>query len=115
MTALPIASNLPSVMYAPLVILLAAYAIVAILTARARGHDDRPKTERFGAIGFALVLAAAVWALVLLLSALVSYPNRIYDMLVIVVVIVVFFALLLLVFFALTELLPRALRRRGDR
>jgi hypothetical protein len=114
-SVLPIAANLPSVMYAPLVILLAAYAIAAILTGRARGHDDRKNTERFGAIGFALVLAAAVWSVVLLLSAVVSYPNRIYDMLVIVVVIVVFFALLLLAFFALTELIPRALRRRGDR
>ncbi|MEA2408221.1 MAG: hypothetical protein QOE69_2340 [Thermoleophilaceae bacterium] len=115
MSALPIAANLPSVMYAPLVILLAGYAILGILAARARGHDDRASAERFGAIGFALVLAGAVWSVVLLLSAVVSYPNRIYDMIIIVVMIVVFFAVLLLVFFALAELLPRVLKRGDDR
>ncbi|MEA2366952.1 MAG: hypothetical protein QOI32_2464, partial [Thermoleophilaceae bacterium] len=70
---------------------------------------------RFGAIGFALVLAAAAWSVVLLLSAVVSYPNRVYDMIIIVLVIVVFFAVLLLVFFALAELLPRVLKRGDDR
>lgn len=115
MSALPIAANLDSIMYAPLVILLVAYALLGILANRARGHEDRAGAERFAGYGFGLVLLAAVWTVVLLLSAVVSYPSRFYDMVIIVFVILVFFALLVAAFFAITELIPRALRRGDNR
>ena len=115
MSALPIAANLNSAMYAPLVILLVGYAVLGILAARARGHEDRASADRFAGYGFGLVLLSAVWTVILLLSAVVSYPSRFYDMVIIVVVMLVFFALLVVVFFLLTELLPRALRRGDNR
>jgi len=114
-TVLPIASNLPSAMYTPLVLVLVGYAGLSILASRARANDDRAKADRFGGIAFALVLAAAVYAAVLLVSAAVSYPSRMYDMLIIIVMIGVFFAILLFLFFLLAEVIPHALRRgRND-
>jgi len=114
-SALPIAANLNSAMYAPLVILLVGYAVLAILANRARGHEDRATADRFAGYGFGLVLLATVWTVVLLLSAVVSYPERFQDMVIILVVILVFFALLVAAFFVITELIPRALRRGGSR
>lgn len=115
MSALPIAANLNSAMYAPLVILLVGYAVLAILANRARGHEDRAAADRFAGYGFGLVLLSAVWTVILLLSAVVSYPSRFQDMVIIVIVILVFFALLVVVFFALTEWIPRKLRRGDSR
>ena len=112
---LPIAANLPSSMYIPLGILLVAYAVLSILGNRARGREDRDTAERYATIAFALVLASAVWAVVLLLSSVVGYPQRFYDMIIIIVVILVFFALLVVAFFAIVELIPRAFRRGDDR
>jgi hypothetical protein len=112
---LPIAANLPSSMYIPLGILLVAYAVLAILGNRARARDDRASAERYAGIAFALVLAAAVWSVVLLLSSIVSYPSRFYDMVIIIAVILAFFALLVVAFFGIVELIPRAFRRGGDR
>ena len=115
MSVLPIAANLPSSMYAPLVLLLVGYVVTGFMATRARARDDRAGAERLGGIGFALVLASAVYAVVLLLSAVISYPTRVYDMVIILFVILVFFALLLFLFFLLAELVPRVLRRGGDR
>lgn len=115
MSVLPIAANLPSAMYAPIVILLVAYAVLAILAARARTHEDRARAERFSGIGFALVLASAAYAVVLLIASVFSYPTRVYDMLIILVVVAVFFALLIAAFFVIAEVIPRALGRGGDR
>jgi hypothetical protein len=111
----PIAAQLPSAMYAPLVILLVAYAVLGILANRARGREDRAGADRYSGIAFALVLVAAVWTVVILLSAVVSYPTRVYDMILIILVILAFFALLVLAFFAIVEWIPRTLRRGGDR
>jgi hypothetical protein len=61
------------------------------------------------------VLVSAAYVLVLLISAVVSYPDRVYDMLIILVVVGMFFALLLFLFFAIAEILPRALRRGRGR
>ena len=114
MSGLPIA-QLPSAMYAPLVLLLVAYAGLGVMATRARAGDDDPRAERLTGIAFVLVLAAAAYTIVLLLSAVIGYWQRVYDMLIILFVILVFFALLLFVFFLIAELIPRALRRGGDR
>jgi cell division protein FtsW (lipid II flippase) len=111
---LPIA-QLPSAMYAPVVLLLVAYVALTILAGRARSHDDRPRAERFTNWAFLIGLVFAAWAVVLLLASVFSYPSRFYDMVLIIVVIVAFFALLLSAFFGIAEIIPRALRRGGDR
>jgi CBS domain containing-hemolysin-like protein len=112
--SLPIAANLPSSMFTPIAVLLAAYVVVSILAGRARSHEDRPRAERFSTIAFGLVLVSAAYAVVLLISAVVSYPSRFSDMVVIIIVIGVFFVLLLFAFFVIAELIPRALRRGRD-
>jgi hypothetical protein len=105
------ADSLPSAMYTPLVVLVVAYAVLSILAGRARSHDDRARADRWANIAFAVVLLAAAYALVLLITALVSYPSRSSDMVTIIIVIAVFFALLLFAFFLIAELIPHALRR----
>jgi cobalamin biosynthesis protein CobD/CbiB len=113
---LPIAAtNMPSAMYTPLVVLIVAYVALSLLAARARGHEDRAQAERYSGIAFALVLVAAAYVVVLLIATVFSYPSRFYDMLVIIVVVGAFFAVLLFVFLLLTEVLPGALRRGRDR
>jgi cell division protein FtsW (lipid II flippase) len=112
---LVIADQLPSAMYTPVVVLLVAYALLSILAGRARSSEDRPRADRFSNWAFLVVLVTAAYAVVLLLSAVVSYPSRSWDMLLIIVVIAVFFVLLLFVFFLIAELVPRAIRRGDDR
>ena len=110
------ASNLPSGLYTPLVVLLAAYAVLSLLAGRARGREDRGGTERFETYAFVVLLVAALYTVVLVISAIFAYPSRTTDMVTIILVICGFFALLLFLFFLLAELLPRALGRgRADR
>ena len=115
MSMLPIADQLPSAMYTPVVVLIVAYAVLSILAGRARSHEDRPRAERFSNWAFLVVLVSAAYALVVLISAVVGYPSRFYDMVLIILVIVGFFALLLFAFFVIAEIIPRAFRRGGDR
>ena len=114
MIVLPIA-QLPTGMYAPLVLLLVAYAVLGLMATRARAADDDARAERLTGIAFALVLAGAVYTVVLVVAAVVGYWQRVYDMVIIMFVILAFFGLLLFVFFLIAELVPRALRRGGDR
>ena len=53
------AENLPSSMYTPLVVLLAAYAVLNILAGRASSNDDRAQADRWANIAFAVVLVVA--------------------------------------------------------
>ena len=69
------------------------------------------QADRWANIGFAVVLVSAVYALVLLLTGIFSYPSRSSDMVTIIVVIGVFFGLLLFAFFVIAEVIPHALRR----
>lgn len=115
MSMLPIADQLPSAMYMPVVLLVVVYAGLSILAGRARSTEDRPRAERFSNWAFLIVLVFAAYAVVLLISAIFSYPSRFYDMVLIILVIAVFFGLLLFAFFLLAEVVPRALRRGDDR
>ena len=114
MIVLPIA-QLPAAMYTPHVLLLIDYSVLSVLANRARSNDDRAGAERFSNWAFLLVLVFAAYAVVILIAAVVGYPSRFYDMVLIILVISVFFALLLFVFFVIAEIIPRALRRGGDR
>lgn len=105
------AENLPSGMYTPLVVLLAVYTVLTILANRARSHDDRAQADRWANIAFAIVLLSAVYAVILLITGIFSYPSRSSDMVIIIIVIGVFFAALLFAFFLIAEVIPHALRR----
>ena len=110
------ASNLPMAMYTPLVVLLAAYAVLSLLAGRSRSREDTGGAERFGTWGFVVLLVAALYTIVLVISAVFAYPSRSTDMVTTVIVICAFFALLLFVFFLFAELIPRRLRgSRSDR
>jgi cell division protein FtsW (lipid II flippase) len=110
-----IADQLPSAMFLPVVLLLVAYGLLSILANRARSNDNRQQADRLTNWTFLVVLVFAAYAVVLLLAAVFSYPSRFYDMVLIILVIIGFFALLLFAFFLIAELIPRALRRGGDR
>jgi small neutral amino acid transporter SnatA (MarC family) len=105
------ASNLPSSLYTPLVVLLAAYAALSLLAGRARSKEDTGGTERFQTYAFVVLLVAALYTIVLVISAVFAYPSRSTDMVTILLVICAFFALLLFAFFLLTEWIPRKLGR----
>jgi cell division protein FtsW (lipid II flippase) len=110
-----IAAQLPSSMYLPVVLLVIAYAVLSILGNRARANENRSGAERFTNWAFLVVLVFAAYAVVLLLAAVFSYPDRFYDMVLIIFVISVFFALLLAAFFVIAEVIPNVFRRGRDR
>ncbi|HEX6652185.1 MAG TPA: hypothetical protein VF072_05540 [Thermoleophilaceae bacterium] len=109
------ATNLPSGLYTPLVVLLAAYAVLVLIAGRARGNEDTDQAERFDTYAFMLLLVAALYTIVLVISAVFAYPSRSTDMVTILLVICGFFALLLFVFFLIAEWIPGRLSRREER
>jgi bacteriorhodopsin len=112
---LPIgAENLPSSMYTPLVVLLLAYAALGLVAGRARSRGDTGRAERFDTFAFAVLLVAALYTIVLVISAVFAYPTRSTDMVTILLVILGFFALLLFAFFLLAEWIPGKLSRREE-
>jgi hypothetical protein len=111
---LPIA-QLPSQLYTVVLVLLIAYAVLSVLANRARSNDDRARAESLTNWAFLVVLVFAAYAVVLVITSVVSYPSRFSDMVLIIVVIAAFFAALLFVFFLIAEVIPNALRRGRDR
>ena len=107
------AENLPSSLYTPLVVLLVIYVALTLIASRARANEDTARTERFETFAFGVLLLAAVYTLVLVISAVFAYPSRSTDMVTIIAVICVFFALLLFAFFLLAEWIPTRLRGRS--
>ena len=109
------ATNLPSGLYTPLVVLLAVYVVLVLIAGRARGNENTGQAERFDTFAFAALLVAAVYTIVLVISAAFSYPSRSTDMVTILLVICGFFALVLFAFFVIVEWIPRKLSRREER
>jgi len=105
------AENLPSSMYTPLVVLLIVYVALGLVAARARAHEDTDRGERFDTFAFAVLIVAALYTIVLVITAVFAYPSRSTDMVTILLVISGFFALLLFAFFLLAEWIPGKLRR----
>jgi|RhiMetStandDraft_4_1073278.scaffolds.fasta_scaffold288996_1 bacteriorhodopsin len=108
-------SNLPSGLYTPLVVLLAVYVVLVLIAGRARGREDTDRAERFDTFAFAVLLVAALYTIVLVITAAFSYPSRSTDMVTILLVICGFFALLLFAFFVIVEWIPGRLSRREER
>jgi cytochrome bd-type quinol oxidase subunit 2 len=111
MTSLPIA-QVAFGLYVPILVLLAGYALVSVVAGIARNREENERAERLADISFLLVVLGAAYAVVLLIVSAVSYPSRVYDMILIIFVVVLFFGLLLFLFFVISELVPRTLRRR---
>jgi Kef-type K+ transport system membrane component KefB len=109
------ASNLPMAMYTPLVVVLAAYVVLSLFAGRARSKEDTGATERFETWAFLVLLVAALYTVVLVISAVFAYPSRSTDMVPILLVILGFFALLLFAFFLIAEWIPGKLSRREER
>lgn len=110
------AENLPSSLYTPLVVLLVAYVALILFANRSRAHEHTERADTAATYAFIVLLVAAVYTIVLVISAVFAYPSRSTDMLTIVLVIGAFFALLLFVFFLLAEWIPRSLGRgRSER
>jgi hypothetical protein len=113
---LPIAAeNLPSSLYTPLVILLLVYAALILLAGRWRSNENTERAESFDTYAFIVLLIAAAYTVVLVISAVFSYPSRSTDMVTILLVVGVFFGLLLFVFFLIAEWIPRRLSRGEER
>jgi hypothetical protein len=102
-------------LYVPLILAALVYAGAAIVAAVMTSRGNEPGAERVRDGGFLLVLLAGVWVLVLLLLALISEPDDIWDMVIITLVIVAFFVILLLVLFGLSLLVGRIGRTTARR
>jgi len=110
------AENLPSSMYTPLVALLVIYVALTLLAGRARAAENTERTDRFETYAFGVLLIAALYTIVLVISAIFAYPSRSTDMVTIILVICGFFLALLFVFFLLAEWIPGRLGRgRSER
>jgi hypothetical protein len=94
-------------LYLPLILAALAYGVAAIVSSvmSSRGNEESAERVRDG--GFLLLVVAGVWVVVLLLLAIFSEPDDLWDMVIITLVIVGFFVLLLSVLFGLSLLVGR--------
>jgi len=109
-------AQISSSLFQPVLILglVAIVLIVAGQVMRSRGAGER--AEKVADIGFGIALLTGVYIVVLLLIALFSEPDLIYDAAVNILIVAVFFLLLLFVLFGVFELiLSRGRRRRAPR
>jgi hypothetical protein len=102
-------------LYVPLVLAGVGFAGLSIAAGIVSARGNHAGAERVRDVGFLLLLAMGVWTVVLLLAAIVSEPDDVWDMVIIVLVVVAFFAILLLVFWGISLLIgaiSRGLSRR---
>ena len=91
-------------LYLPLVFVGLAFIVLYIVSQVLGSRGNPEQAERMLDISFGLALLAAVYTVLLLLIAVVSEPDVIYDLLSVVLIMTVFFGVLLLVLFGLFEL-----------
>jgi hypothetical protein len=101
-------------MFLPLLLGGLAFGVVTVVGNVIDNRGNTERAERWRDYGFLLMLAFAVWTVILLLVSIFNKPNSVGDMVTITIVIVVFFAVLLVVFFAIS-LLAGAVGRAMDR
>jgi uncharacterized membrane protein len=89
-------------LFLPLLLGAIAYGVISAVAGVIAGRGNEEGAERVRDYAFVLLLAMAVWTVILLLLAIFDEPDEIWDMVTIGLVIAVFFALLLLVFFAIS-------------
>lgn len=102
-------TGLDTVLWQPLVIAAALYAVLYIIGNVLEGRDS-PKAETVRDVGFGLILLTAAYALVLTIMALVQKMELVGDMLLILLIVVAFFVLLVVLLYAMFELLLPRLR-----
>ena len=98
-------------LYAPLIVLLLAYAAVSVAAAAAGNRSGPAARERLQDIAFGVALLAAAYTVVLLIVSVVSLPDLFVDLIRILVVVGLFFLVLISLLFAIIELLFGRTRR----
>jgi cytochrome bd-type quinol oxidase subunit 2 len=105
-------AQINSALFSPVYLLGLATVILIlvgqVLTSRGRGE----LAEKLSDLGFGLALLTGAYIVVLLLIALISQPNLIYDAAVNIVIVALFFLVLLVALFGLFELIFSRRRRR---
>ena len=103
-------AQINSALFTPVYLLGLATVILIlvgqVMTTRGRGE----LAEKLSDLGFGLALLTGAYIVVLLLIALVSEPDLIYDAVANIVIVALFFLILMLVLFAVFELI---FSRRG--
>ena len=106
-------ATLEGALYSPLWIMAGAYAALFVLAQAAGARGANELRERLLDFGFVIGLLAAGWVVVLMLMAVVSESDLVWDMMVILLVVVVFFVALLFVLWVVFEVLLSRDRRRA--
>jgi cytochrome bd-type quinol oxidase subunit 2 len=105
-------AEINSALFTP-VYLLGLAAVILILAGQVMTSRDRGElAEKLGDLGFGIALLTGAYVLVLLLIALISEPNLIYDAAVNIVLVALFFLILMIALFGLFELLFSRRRRK---
>jgi protein-S-isoprenylcysteine O-methyltransferase Ste14 len=109
------ATQLSFGMYAPLLLVAFVYVVLRIVayTAEGRGSES---SERYQDLAFVVALLMAVYVVVLVVVAAVSFPNSMSKMIEVLVIVCAFFGLLAVVLLAITDYgfgaIGRARKRR---
>jgi cytochrome bd-type quinol oxidase subunit 2 len=106
-------AQINSALFSP-VYLMALAAVILIFVGQVMSSRGRGElAEKLSDVGFGVAFLTGVYVLVLLLIALVSQPDLIYDAAVNIVIVALFFLVLMILLFGLFELLFA--RRRRER
>jgi hypothetical protein len=107
-------ATLSGSLFTPLWVIAIAYAALYIAAQVADARGATGARERLLDLSFLFALIGAAWVAVLLLIAVVSEPDLVWDMLTILLIVVVFFGVLLFVLFGIFELLFSRGSRRAQ-
>ena len=92
-------------LYAPLIVLLLAYAAVSVAAAVAGNRSGQAARERIQDIAFGVAVLAALYTVILFIVSVITLPDLVADLFRVVLVVGVFFLALISVLFAIIELL----------
>ena len=92
-------------LYLPLLVLGLICLVLFIAAQVTRSREGGALSERLLDVTFGLALLAGAYVIVLLLIALVSEPDVIYDIVAIMLIVGIFFAVLLFLLFGVFELI----------
>ena len=95
-------SSLSFSLYYPLILFVLAYAVLTV-AGRILAPRRQEMASNLQTLGFAALLVAAAYTVVLLVMSLIDYPVRLSDLAVIFATIFVFFGVVLGSLFVLTE------------
>jgi hypothetical protein len=102
-------------LYVPLILAAAAFAVIAIAAGIVASRGNHAGAERLRDVGFLVLIGFGAWTVILVLMAIFSEPDDVWDLVIITLVIVAFFVILLVVLFGISLLigaLGRLMSRR---